>query len=451
VFESIRQIHDRVQAFWHTDLWRFEAAPGSLGARALSTLRFCVMVGEGFVQDHLLLRASALTYFMVLSLVPLLALVIAILGSVGVGGHLIESLVAKVVEQLAAGSPEAQTKILELISHVNFGALGTVGAASLFVTTILGITNVERSFNAIWGVSQNRPWARRLPDYLAVLIFAPLLAGTGLSLAGTLGNPTAVEKLIEYPIFAVAHEVGLRHVPTLVLALAFTMLYWFLPNTRVRITSAALGGVVAGILVLVAQDLYLGLSVGAARSNVLFGSLAWLPLLFVWMYFFWAIVLLGAEIAFAFQNLETYRVEVHGGIVEPAQREAIGLRIAVEVARSFRDGPPHHDAEHLAGALKVPVRTVRDLLARLCDADLLAARADESDDRGFLLGRPAEQIRVGDVLAALRGERSALGGDEQVTAAVEDLLAELQEGAAKGPAGLSLAEILLEIPPPPRG
>jgi membrane protein len=450
VFEVIGEILNRIRTFWRRDLWSLEVDPGSLAGRALSVLRFSVMVGEGFVQDHLLLRASALTYFMVLSLIPLLALVIAILGSVGLGGTLIESLVAKVVEQLAAGAPEAQAQILDLISKVNFAALGSVGAASLFVTTILGITNVERSFNAIWGVSQDRSWARRLPDYLAVLIVAPLLGGTALSLAGTLDSQMAVQKLIEYPMFALAHEIGLRQAPTVVLALAFGFIYWFLPNTRVRVSSAALAGLVAAVLVLVAQHLYLGLSVGAARSNVLFGGLAALPLLFVWMYFFWAIVLLGAEVAFAHQNLETYRVEVHGGTVEPAQREAIGLRIAVEVARSFRDGPPHHDAEQLAGALRVPVRTVRDLLDRLCDADLLAPRADDDRDRGFLLGRPAEQIQLGDVLAALRGERSSLGGDAEVNSTVEGLLAELQEGAAKGPAGLSLAEILQEIPPLPR-
>jgi membrane protein len=447
VFESIGEILSRIRTFLRRDLWSFETDPGSLAGRALAVLRFSVMVGEGFVQDHLLLRASALTYFMVLSLIPLLALVIAILGSVGVGEKLIEGVVAKVVEQFAAGAPGAQAQILELITHVNFAALGTVGAASLFITTILGISNVERSFNAIWGVSQDRSWARRLPDYLAVLIVAPLLAGTALSLAGTLNSQMAVQKLIEFPMFALAHDVGLRQAPTVVLALAFGFLYWFLPNTRVRLPSAALAGLVAAVLVLVAQDLYQGLSVGAARSNVLFGGFAALPLLFVWMYVFWAIVLLGAEVAFAFQNLETYRVEVHGGTVEPAQREAIGLRIAVEVARSFRDGPPHFGAEQLAGALKVPVRTVRDLLERLCSADVLAPRADDDHDGGFLLGRPAEQIRVGDVLQALRGERSPLGGNDEGSSAVEALLAELQEGAAKGPAGLSLAEILHEIPP----
>ena len=441
------ELWDRVRVFLSRELWIAQPDPSSRAGRALGLLRFGVMVSEGFVRDNLLLRASALTYFTVLSLIPLLALVVAIVGSLGLGDQLIEDLVSRVVEQLAAGSPEAQGKILEIIAQVNLRALGSLGAATLLVTSVLAIGSIERSLNAIWGVTRDRSWARRFPDYLAVLVVAPLLAGTALSLAGTLESQWLVQKLIAVPVFSLLYDIGLRQAPTVVLALAFAFLYWFLPNTRVKIPAALLGGAVASVLVILAQDLYLGLQVGVARSSALFGGVAMLPLLFVWMYFFWAIVLFGAEVAFAVQNLETYRVEVHGGDLDPAQRESVGLRISIEVARAFRDAVPAWTPEALAHALTVPVRSVRALLGRLEAAGIVAARGEDGEESGFQLSRPAETIRVGDVLDALRGARQAQGGDPVARAVVEGIVAELEETVGKGPASRTVAEILAEVPP----
>jgi membrane protein len=429
------------------ELWTAEPDPESLAGRALAWLRFVVMVAEGVVRANLLLRASALTYFTVLSLIPLIALVVAIVGSLGLGDQLVEDLVSKLVGQLAAGSPEAQAKILEIVAQVNLRALGTLGAATLLVTTVLALGNVEQSFNAIWGVAQDRSWSRRFPDYLAVLVVAPVLAGSALSLAGSLESQWMLKKLVELPLFSTLYDIGLKQLPLVVLAFAFGFLYWFLPNTRVKISSALIGGLVAAALVILAQNLYLGLQVGVARSSALFGGLAMLPLLFVWMYFFWAIVLLGAEVAFALQHLETYRIEVHGGVLDPAQRESVGLRIALEVARAFRDGAAVWELEELARLLGVPVRSARSLLTQLEGAGIVAPMEESRKEGGYLLARPAERIRVADVLGALRGQPAPQGGDRAAAAGVERVMAELAEGAGKGAAGRTIAELLVDVPP----
>jgi len=305
----------RARAFVREELWEAEPEPRSTAAWALAVLQFSVMIGQGFVRDQLLLRASALTYFTVLSIVPLLAIMIAVADAVGVTGNF----AGMVVDHIAAGSPEAREKILALVERANFGALGSIGAATLFLTTVLGIGNIERSFNKIWGVKQVRSLGRRLPDYLAVLVIAPVLAGSGLSLATTLKSELAVQKLMDLPGFAPLYTYGLKQLPAVVLSLAFAFLVWFLPNTKVRASAALLGGFVAGFLVVIAQDVYLGMSFGVSRANVLYGSFAQIPLLFVWIYFFWAIVLFGAEVAFAYQNLDLYRREVRG---EPTEQPA---------------------------------------------------------------------------------------------------------------------------------
>lgn len=438
-----------IRSYLSEGLWRQELEPGTWAARGTRLLQFSIMVGEGFVRDQLLLRASALTYFTVLAIVPLLAIVSSVISAVGVS----QNLVGPAIDKFTVVAPEVGKRIHEFVTNANFGALGTFGAATLFLTTVLGISNIERSLNHIWGVKQERPWARRLPDYLAVLIVAPLLLGVGLSLATTVRSQWVIQKLLEYPIFEIAYSLGLRQVPTLMLGGGFAFLYWFLPNTTVRPFAAILAGLVAAIGVDAALTVYVNFSVGVARADTLYGGFAQLPLFFVWVYLVWAIVLFGAEVAFAYQNLALYVREVRGEIAGPAEREAIGLRIALEIARSFRDTRQPWTEDELSDGLRVPVRTVRDILVPLRRAHILASvEADDGGGSGWQLGRPAEGIQAVDVLAALRGSREPVAGDADVTRAVESLLAEIHSGEVKAARGQSLADLLAGIPvlPPER-
>jgi membrane protein len=170
-------------------------------------------------------------------------------------------------------------------------------------------------------------------------------------------------------------------------------------------------------------------------------------LLFVWVYFFWAIVLFGAEVAFAYQNLDLYRRQVRGRKAGPAEREAIGLCIALEVARAFRDAREPWNADALAEALKVPVRTVRDVLRHLEAAGIVAERGGQDREDEFQLGRPAEAIPVTDVIDCLRGSREPMRADAAIAQPVESLLAALDEGETKSAAGRTVADLLTEVRP----
>lgn len=439
---SVASWIQRGRAFVAEGLWSEDAPQSRLVLFRL--LQFSMMVVEGFVRDHLLLRASGLAYFTVLSVVPLLAVAVSIASAVGVGG---ETFVDWVVHMLAATSPEAERTIRQLVAGASFGGLGALSAAVLFVTTVLAIGNVEAALNGIWGVGKSRSWGRRFSDYLAVLVVGPLLGGAALSLTTSMQSQWALQRLLDVPVFRLLYAVGLAQLPLVVLALVFAFLYWFLPNTRVRPLSALVGGVPAALLTLAAQGLYVDFSVGAARASLFFGPFASLAVLFVWIYAFWAIVLLGAEIAFAHQNLELYRQQVRGRPAGPAEREAVGLRIALEVARRFRDRAPGVDPGALSDALHAPVRTVRDVADRLSEAGVLAYRAGDANEETLTLGQPAEQIAVTDVLHALRGEREPSGGDPLAARVVEAVLSELAESAAKGAGGRTLADLLAQLPP----
>jgi membrane protein len=379
------------------------------------------VIGQGFVRDQLLLRAHALTYLTLLSIVPLLALAVSLFDLLGGSEHVVRFL----VEQLAAGAPDAVERILAFVRGVQFGALGTVGGALLILTTILMVGNVEQALNAIWGVTKQRPWVRRIPDYLAVVLISPLLLGVALSLGTTLSSQWLVQKLLQWPVFATLYDLGIRQAAAVLVVAGLSFLYWFLPNTEVRPRAALLGALVGGVLFSVAQRAYLGLNVGVARYDAIFAGFAWFPLLLAWIYVEWAITLLGAEVAYAYQTLPLYRREVRGTPAGPAARESIGLAVALAVARAFRESARPWDEEQLTEHLDVPVRTVRDVVGQLEKAGILTPVADPDRSGVWQLARPADRVRVADVIEALRGPRETPLRPHRLAAQVEAVFAEI--------------------------
>jgi membrane protein len=335
------------------------------------------------------------------------------------------------VEQFAAGAPDAVERIIEFVEGLDFGALGTLGGALLIFTTLLAVGNVERAFNAIWGVQHQRPWVRRIPDYLAVVLISPLLLGVALSLVANLESEASLRWLRE-SAWGGWLIVGLRHVfPALLIVVGFAFLYWFLPNTQVQLSSACLGAIVAAILFFVGQRLYVGLSVGAANYNAIFGGFAALPLLMVWLYVSCAITLLGAEVAYAHQTLPLYRREVRGEAPSHAAKETIGLAVALTVGRAFREGAPAYDEETLSEHLDVPLRAVREVVACLDKGGILVRVVDPPREDLWQLARAAESVRVVDVLEALRGSRDANIGATEVAERVCEVLSEIDAADAE--------------------
>jgi membrane protein len=401
-------------------------------------VQLAIVVAQGFVRDQLLLRAHQLTYLTLLSLIPALALAGTLVDLIGGG----ESVIRALLDRFAAAAPvEARTFILERVADFDFGALGPIGGAFLLGTTILAIGNVERALNAVWGVRESRRIARRVPDYLAVLVVTPLAVGVAIPLGASLESQELVSWALRHPLFETVYHAGLQRLPTLLLVLGFSFLYGFLPNTRVRPLSALLGGLTAALLFGVAQEGFVRLSIGAARSSAVFGALAGAGLFLVWIYVSWAVFLLGAEVAYAHQTLPLYRREVHGEPASPAAREALGLAIAVECARAFRDGAEPWSADGLSETLDVPLRTVRGVLHQIADAGILSECGGDQSG-AFQLARPLEQVRVADLLAALRGPRNAALAVPEVGRVVLDVLAEVDAAAGAVAEGRNLRDLL---------
>lgn len=426
------------EELWHVDP---DESPLRRGARSVAQL--IALTARGFYSDRLLLRASALTYVTALSIIPMLGVVIAIVGAVG--GD--ETLIEFAIDQLTTVAPEVRDTVREFAGRLNFASFGTVGGAVVFGTAIFALRHLEATLNDIWGVVSARSWARRFSDYLAVLVVAPLSTGVAVSLATTLQSGQIVGRLLDDPTFARLYGLGLQQVPVFVLFLGFTFLYWFFPNTEVRIRAAALGGAVAAILFSAARTLYVQFQIGAATYETVFGALSAIPLILAWLYACWAVLLLGAEVAFAAQNLAYARREMRYGEAGVAEQEAVALEIAVAIARNFRDRVTPPDAEDLADALDEPVRLVR----RLCDAleaeglILPVTMADDMDP-GYVPAGPLPQITVGAVLRAARGDS---GGPDGEAAARSDTVSSMMarlEGAWGQVADETTLEMLCDEP-----
>ncbi len=381
--------------FWHDD----PSEPVVLrGLRSLAQL--IALTIRGFQADQLLLRASALTYVTAISLIPMLGVIFAVLRLVG--GD--ETLVDFAIEQLTSVAPEVQETVRGYVGNLNFASFGTIGGALVFGTAIFALRHLERTLNDIWGVSSSRSWARRCSDYLAVLVVAPISTGVAVSLATTLQSGPIVARLLEDPFFERIYGLGLAQVPVLFLFFGFTFLYWFFPNTTVRLRAAALGGAVAAILFSAARTIYVDFQVGAATYQAVFGALSAVPLILVWLYACWAVLLLGAEVAFAFQNLKFARREMRVGDLTPAESEAVALELAVAVGRAFREGGDPPTAERLADLFDEPVRRVRRLLHELEQAEIVRSVVPlQDEDAGFVPAAPLADLTVGEILRAVRG------------------------------------------------
>jgi membrane protein len=265
-----------------------------------------------------------------------------------------------------------------------------------------------------------------------------------LSLTATLQSQTLVRELLEKPWFALLYHTGLRWAPVAFLGLGFAFLYWFVPNTRVRVSGALLGGMVAAVLFTGLQHLYVRFNVGVTNNNALYGGLAALPLFLAWVYVSWVIVLLGAEIAAALENVDKLRRARRGAEPSPAAREALGLAIAVRLARGFDSGAAPISAEQFSEDLRLSIRSAREILGDLERAGVATRAALQDREDAFQLGRAADRVAVQDLLGALRGGRGSALPPDASGAALSRTLAEIDRRTAEAVVDLTLEDLARE-------
>jgi membrane protein len=361
-------------------------------------IRIIYAAVQGFLENRCALQASALTYMTLLSLVPLLALMFSILKGLGVQNQLEPIL----MEKLSAGSEEIVKQIVGYIDRTNVKALGALGMLSLLVTAISLVGNIELALNRIWGVQRSRSLGRKFSDYLSVLLTCPILFVAALGLTSSIQTVSIVQWIGALPGASYLVLLLALLSPYVLMWIALTFIYSYLPNTKVRLSSALYGGVIAGTLWQLAQWGYIHFQVGVARNNAIYGAFAQLPIFLVWLYTGWNVVLFGAVLSFAHQNPRKEAQELSVSDAPYSFREELGLKLLWLIGKNFDDGKEPYNAEALAQKLAAPVKLVGEILEQHCRAGFLIPAAREPQEHIYLLAKPPEKLRLDEVIEAMR-------------------------------------------------
>jgi len=432
--------------FLKTDIWRIREKdlprPKSLLIRSL---RILILTLRGLAEDRSQLRASALTFYSVLAVVPALAMIFGIAKGFG-----FEKSLERILMQKLAGQEEAVSWILgfarTLLENVRGGLIAGFGMVFLILAIIMLLSHIENAFNDIWGLKKPRTLARKISDYLALMVIGPILflvasAGT-VAIAG--GVRLAIEKITLLMVLSPLLFLGLKLLPFAVLWILFTFLYLFLPNTRINFSSAVLAGVIAGTVYQVFQAAYISFQINVSQYNAVYGSFAALPLFFIWLQFSWLIVLFGAEISFAHQNVDTFEFEQDARNVSPAFKRLLALRIVHLAVEHFRQGGKDLTSSAMAHRLEMPIVLVNQIVYELVEAGILAEiMIDDNSPGAFQPARDPDTITIKSVVDALERQ----GTDDIPVASSETLnklaecLAGFSEQLEKSPENKLLKEL----------
>ncbi len=391
---SKSQLREKIKVL----LWEQNPAELSLFQRILlRQVQTAALVIRDFGANQCLLRAAALTYYTMLSLVPLLALTFALLKAFGVQ-NLLQPLI---IEKLNVGDGRVAEVILGYINNTQVTKLGAVGLIFLIIAVVSLLTNVEKSFNYIWGVKTVRPVLRRFADYLSVILVGPLLIITAISMTSTLASNSFVQKLIEMQMVGNLILLLFKVTPFVFMWLAFTGLYVFMSNIKVEWRAAFVGGVVGGTLWQIAQVGYVHFQVGVGRYNAIYGTMAALPIFMVWLYLSWVIVLFGLGVCYAKQNLRTSGRDLRGSEVSRNSFEQVALVLLVTLADRFAKGEPPVSLEHLAKHLFIPPRLCRSIITLLLKIGFVTEICTLSGRCQYQLGRSAENLSLAEILKTM--------------------------------------------------
>ena len=396
-------------------------------ARVLRIVRMAVVLIRDIAQGQLTLRAMSLVYTTLLSIVPLLALSFSVLKAFGVHNQT-EPMLQRFLAPLGPKGEEVSHQIIQFIQNMNVGVLGSLGLALLLYTAVSLMQKIEESFNYIWHISQPRSLGERFSRYLSVLLVGPILLFAALGMTASAMNIGIVHDVLALEPFGhLFYELG-RVMPYLLVIGAFTFVYMFIPNTRVELGPALIGGMVGGALWQSAGMAFAVFVASSTKYSAIYSGFAILILFLIWLYLSWLILLFGASVAFYQQHPEYLVAEGGEPRLSNRMRERLALVIASLIADHYVTGRPAWTLRQLTQALGVPMHAVDVVLAGLEQTKLLVESKD--DPPAYLPARDLGAMSVRQLLDAVRsaGEDRFLNpAGLPVSAPVAQVLARLDQ------------------------
>ena len=432
---------------------------------------FINLVVRGFVNNRCPLRAAALCYTTLLALVPLLAVVFSIsksflqTTSADLAPKVIDVIVAKVAPQLeyvpAAGQSGAVTpaakghvvvstqarqqvvdNIQSFIGNIDAGKLGTVGMVLLVLVAVRLLMTIEQTFNDIWGIHKGRSIWRKVVYYWTSITLGPIILFGALAVTGTAEFSDVLGRLSFAPGF---QRLLLQLSPYVILWVGFSLMYGLMPHTRVRFHAALIGGVVGGTLWQLNSQLNTMYLSRVVTYSKIYGGLGVVPVFLLGLYFSWLIVLLGAQVSFAAQNVHLYMQQRVTERMDQTRRELLACRVVLHACRSFLRNAPPPNTEVLAVQLRAPLQALNQLTHRLVEAGVLVEVAD--GEGGLQPAHPPESITIADVLHVVRTHDGTFADKPKRMASepVEEMLFELDAVVRSAPANANFGDLTTKL------
>ena len=358
---------------------------------------------EYFTTKRMMDSAAALTYSTLLAIVPIMAVVFAIARGFGYNKY-----IETWFREALSSQPQVAEAIIGFVNsylvHTKSGIFLGIGLLFMLWTVIMLISNIEKAFNDIWQVSTPRSIFRTITDYMAMFLLAPIIivVTSGISIMmATFANGIG-ETLIVGPTL----RFFLRLLPYIIMSAVFIALYVFMPNTKVKIKSAIIPGILAGVAMQGLQLVYIHSQIWVTGYNAIYGSFAALPLFMLWVQISWTICLFGAELAYTNQNLEKFAFRASTDDLSHRYRLLLSAYLMTLICRRFEEGKKPYTALELKLETNIPIRITHDLLENLTRVHLLSEMTN--DEKGTeAVYQPAEstaRLSVGMMIDRLEAE-----------------------------------------------
>ncbi|HEY3655938.1 MAG TPA: YihY/virulence factor BrkB family protein [Steroidobacteraceae bacterium] len=404
----------------------------------LRFLRYPAAITRDWLAGEISVRAMSLAYTTLLSLVPLLVFSFSILKGLGARGDL-PYLLHEFFRPIGSAATELTESVMQFVTNMRGDLLGSIGLAFLVYTVITTIQKVEASFNFVWRVERPRSFARRFTEYLSVMIIGPILLAVVLGLLGSAEHSPFAQWLIAIPPLAWTMALLGQFVPYIVVTIVFTFMYRFIPNTRVALRAALIGGVTAGVMWALVGQVFTAVILYSSQMMAVYTGFAIVLTTLIWVYLSWLILLIGAQLAFYVQCPQYLR---HGQ--EPIEltgsaRETAGLSVMYLIGRDYAAGKTYWTGNGLAAELDIPSIALAPVLACLERGGLIVATEKEQ----FLPARDIAGIQLINVIDAVRTRQPGrLMIDMRSVTSAAHVMTEVEAGIRERLAGQSLKDLI---------
>jgi membrane protein len=366
---------------------------------AFTALRIGHVLIRDLAEGQLNMRAMGLVYTTLLAIVPLIAVSFSVLKGFGVHNQ-IEPALLNLLAPLGDKGVEITSRIISFVDNIKVTVLGSVGLALLFYTVVSLMQKIERAFNYTWRVSEQRPFAQRFSDYLTVIMIGPVLVFSALGLTASIANIDVIKSAMEVEVVGALLQFIGRLIPYLLVIAAFTFIYIFVPNTKVKVRSALIGGVVAGILWETMGWAFAAFVVNSAKYTAIYSAFATLIILLIWLYVSWLILLIGGSIAFYVQRPENRNLQSRILRLSNRMKEKLALLIMALVGQNYYQQREPWTLNKLSKQLKVGSEACGTIVSTLEGAGLLIRTAD--DPPTYLPGHALETLQLQMIVDVVR-------------------------------------------------